>query len=306
MHTSSKRTHRGPLGRLRWQRPQLHLPLILLLSGSIAPPISTPLIIQKDADLAVLDLAGGAAVLHLHTGRVLPALWEARLVNGDDGPTSAELLQDVGAQVVAHALGVPDRLGKQALHPVGRGFAGLFCQLPAVFALDGAQQALQVLQRPLTWFRAGKTRDEATMQVNEFVGPGRHVSRGRLEAGTGDMLGWLHDLLLSGVSDVEICTTSMSHLSGQGVKRVFGGRKRTTVQFRKRNCSVDAFSCSLYRCFPWTNRLHVLDLQCAAGFISTQRTISVFSLHLRTPHREDVRKNRSAWGDTNICMLSCC
>jgi hypothetical protein len=33
------------MARLRWQRPRLHLPLILLLPGSIAPPISTPLII---------------------------------------------------------------------------------------------------------------------------------------------------------------------------------------------------------------------------------------------------------------------
>src|SRR5258708_14242792 len=36
LHTSSKRTHRGPVGRLGWQRPRLHLPLILLLPGSIA------------------------------------------------------------------------------------------------------------------------------------------------------------------------------------------------------------------------------------------------------------------------------
>ncbi len=33
------------MARLRWQRPQLHLPLILLLPGNIAHPISTPLII---------------------------------------------------------------------------------------------------------------------------------------------------------------------------------------------------------------------------------------------------------------------
>jgi hypothetical protein len=29
------------------------------------------------------------------------------------------------------------------------------------------------------------------MQVGEFKRPGRHMSWGRLEAGTGDMLGWL-------------------------------------------------------------------------------------------------------------------
>ena len=92
------------------------------------------------------------------------------------------------------------------------------------------------------------------MQVDEFKRPGRHMSWGRLEAGKGDMLGLLHDLLLSGeTSGVEICTTSMSHLSGQSVKPVFGRRKRATVQFRKCNCSatvVQPFVPSFSRCFP--------------------------------------------------------
>ena len=70
----------------------------------------------------------------------------------------AELLQDVLAQVIAHAIGIPDRLGKQALHAIGSGFAGLLGQVPAVFALDGTQQALQVRQNPTARFWAGKAR----------------------------------------------------------------------------------------------------------------------------------------------------
>ena len=153
-----------------------------------------------------------------------PLLPEARLVNGHHGSTRAKLLQGVGAQVVAHALGVPDRLGEQALHAVGRSFAGLLGQLPAVFALDRAQEALQVQKRSMTRFRAGKARGQAAMQVGEFKRPGRHMRRGRLEASKGDMLGLLHDLLLSDrTSVVDSCINSMSYLSGPVVKRVFGG-----------------------------------------------------------------------------------
>jgi hypothetical protein len=65
------------------------------------------------------------------------------------------------------------------------------------------------------------------------------MSRGRLDARKGDMLGLLHDLLLSDeISVVDSCTHSMSHLPGKIVLRVFGGWKRTNVQFRKCNCSV--------------------------------------------------------------------
>jgi hypothetical protein len=184
-------------------------------------------------------LSAGAAILHLHACRVLPPLRKARLINGHHGSLSAELLQGVGTQVIAHAVGVPDRLGEQALHPVGCGFAGLLGQLPAVFALDGTEQALQVGQRPTTRLWSGKARGQAAMQVGEFKRPGRHMRRGRLEARKGDTLGLLHDLLLSDeTSDVGSCTTSMSHLSGPVVKCVFGGRKRALVQFRKCNCSV--------------------------------------------------------------------
>src|SRR6516164_2358700 len=91
----------------------------------------------------------------------------------------------------------------------------------------------------MTRFRAGKARGQAVMQVGEFKRPGRHMRWGRLEASKGDMLGWLHDLLLSDrTSVVDSCINSMSYLSGQSVKPVFGRQKRATVQFRKCNCSV--------------------------------------------------------------------
>ena len=80
---------------------------------------------QKDADLTVLDVPAGPAVLHLHARRLAAALGEATLVNHHNGILSAELLQDIGTQVVTYPIGIPDSIGEQALHPVRSGFSGL-------------------------------------------------------------------------------------------------------------------------------------------------------------------------------------
>src|SRR5258708_3327849 len=68
---------------------------------------------QKDADLTVLDLPGGPAVLHLDARRFLPALGKAAFINGQDGQLLAKLLQDVLAQIITHQISIPDRLGKR-------------------------------------------------------------------------------------------------------------------------------------------------------------------------------------------------
>jgi len=68
-----------------------------------------------------------------------------------DGGLRAQLLKRVGAQVIAHAVRIPDRLGEQALHAIGARFSGVFGQLPPVFARRITQDALQVSQHPATW-----------------------------------------------------------------------------------------------------------------------------------------------------------
>jgi len=48
---------------------------------------------------------------------------------------------------------------------IGGGFAGLLGQLPAIFALNGTHETLEIGQGPAAWFRTGKTRSDPGMQT---------------------------------------------------------------------------------------------------------------------------------------------
>ena len=62
------------------------------------------------------------------------------------------------------------------------------------------------------------------MQLGEQLCPVRNVSRGRLGSGKGDMLGLLHDLLLSGeASAVGIHTNRVPHLKVEDREAFFSG-----------------------------------------------------------------------------------
>jgi hypothetical protein len=78
--------------------------------------------------------------LALHTGRVFALLEETRLIHDQHGITLTELFNDVLAKDVASCVRIPLCPLEKVLHPIGRGFADPFCELPAVFALDYAQQ----------------------------------------------------------------------------------------------------------------------------------------------------------------------
>jgi hypothetical protein len=79
------------------------------------------------------------------------------------------------------------------------------------------------------------------MQVGEGLSPLHDLGRGRLGSGEGDMLGLLHDLLLSGeTSAVGIRTNRVPHLHMKIVKCFSGGLKQSIAQFIKCNCSSNA------------------------------------------------------------------
>ena len=86
---------------------------------------------QEHAQLAVVDLAGGARVLALdpHRGRAL--LEKPRLVDHQHPAGVAEVLDDVAAQVVADQVRVPVGGGEQPPHAVWGALAGVLGQLPA-------------------------------------------------------------------------------------------------------------------------------------------------------------------------------
>jgi hypothetical protein len=106
-----------------------------------------------------------AACVHANTCRVLPSFGKAGFINGQDSRLLAQLLKRVGAQIIAHALSVPHSAGEQALHAIGARFSSMFSQLPAIFALDGTQDALQILERSATRLWSGKASSNARMQM---------------------------------------------------------------------------------------------------------------------------------------------
>jgi hypothetical protein len=132
-----------------------------------------------------------------HPCRLFPSLPKARFVDHQDGVRIAQLLQNVGTQIVAHQIRVPGRAVEQALHPVWSGFSGVFGQLPAIFALDGTDDAFEIGQCSTTGFRASETRGNAGMQAFEFLSPPPDFDKGGFGSCRGDVLGVLHVLLLS-------------------------------------------------------------------------------------------------------------
>lgn len=63
-------------------------------------------------------------------------LHKAGLVHHEDAVVGTEVVDGVGADIVAEGVGVPAVLSQQALHGTGSGVGDLFGQLPAVHALD--------------------------------------------------------------------------------------------------------------------------------------------------------------------------
>src|SRR2546421_7454717 len=155
---------------------------------------------EKDPDLTILDAASGATILQANTSRLLALLGKTGFINGQDSGLLAQLLKRVGAQVIAYAIGVPDSLREQALHPIGASFSRVFSQLPAVFAGRFTQDALQIRQCPPTWLRSGKTGGNAGMQMEKLLDPTANIGGGRPGFGACGTLVLLHVLLLLDVN----------------------------------------------------------------------------------------------------------
>jgi hypothetical protein len=73
---------------------------------------------KKDADLAVLNPPGRARVLPLHPGRLAAFLDEAGLVQHAHRARVAQVLHDIGLQVVTDRVGIPVCPAEEVLHPV--------------------------------------------------------------------------------------------------------------------------------------------------------------------------------------------
>jgi hypothetical protein len=126
---------------------------------------------EEDPDLAVLDAARRAAVLPLHTGRLLALLHEPGLVQDQDRPGIAEVLHHVGSKVVADRVRVPAHPAEEVLHPVRRAVARRLGELPAVLAFHGGEQPAQVRQRPAPRLDPAEPRREPLRQLVEVSRP---------------------------------------------------------------------------------------------------------------------------------------
>ena len=66
------------------------------------------------------------------------------------------MLDHIRAQIVAEGIGIPLCPSQQMLHAIGRRIAIHFRQLPAIFALHGAEQASDIGPRAAPSLAAGK------------------------------------------------------------------------------------------------------------------------------------------------------
>src|ERR1019366_7366724 len=99
-------------------------------------------IAEKHADLTILDPSGRPAVLARDADRMGALLHEARLVQHQNAAGIAEPLHDIVAADVACPLGIPEAAPEHRLHPPWGFIARIFGQLPAVLALDAADQSI--------------------------------------------------------------------------------------------------------------------------------------------------------------------
>ena len=127
---------------------------------------------QEDADLRVAGGPGRAGILARDPTRVRALLEEARLVDDEHatGPIP-QGVHDIGAQVIAHALGIPNGRIEQALHTLRSGLADGFGELPPVLAFHAVEQAPQVPTDPLTHFRPCKAGRDARLDLGERLRP---------------------------------------------------------------------------------------------------------------------------------------
>jgi hypothetical protein len=114
---------------------------------------------------------------------VLALLEETRLIHDEQTAIRlAQVVHDIVAQVVAHALHIPDRPIEQALDALRPTIADRLSHLPTVLALDALQEAEHIALRPLAHFRAGKAVRDAPVELRHHLRPSRPWVVGRRDA----------------------------------------------------------------------------------------------------------------------------
>ncbi len=111
-------------------------------------------IAHKHADLAVLHVADRPSLLAGDPSRVAPFFHKACFVEDQYTLRIAQMLDDIGAPLIAHHVSVPVGAGQQVLEAIRGGLATGFRHLPAVLAFRLPQQAAHIRHDPLARLRA--------------------------------------------------------------------------------------------------------------------------------------------------------
>jgi hypothetical protein len=141
-------------------------------------------IAQKDADLAVLHLAGRATVLAGDAGRVLPFVENASLVEDQYAVGVPQMLEDLAAQLIPPGIRIPIGAAQHILEAVRRRRAAHFRDVPTSLALRLTEQAAQIRQDPVAGLRAGERAGQPARHIGQVGlaagdGAGRRIRRGR-------------------------------------------------------------------------------------------------------------------------------
>jgi hypothetical protein len=98
-------------------------------------------------------------------------LEKAGLVNDQHPLWRSQMRHHIAAQIVPHRFGIPHSAPQQMLYPVGRDIAIDFGQLPAIFALDWAEQPPQIGPHTPPRVPAGKPRTNPLLHLGQFQEP---------------------------------------------------------------------------------------------------------------------------------------
>src|SRR4051794_31999137 len=126
---------------------------------------------KENADLAVLDAPCRAGVLAVDPGRLGALLEKAGLIQHQDRGGVTQVLDHVGAQIIAERIGVPVNAREELLHAVRGVVAGRLGEVPAVLPLQGGQQALKISQGASARLRTPEPRGNPPSNRLQLLSP---------------------------------------------------------------------------------------------------------------------------------------
>jgi hypothetical protein len=148
---------------------------------------------QVDRHLGVLDPPSGAGVLALHAHGGGALLEIAGLVDDQHRLWVAQVLDEIGAHVVADRVVVPHRPSEQVLHPIRARIPGVLGDRPAVLARQVRQQSAHKRPSPPPQIHPTKPSRDPAQQLLQPCLPPRRVYLYAVACGHRPIFGCRHN-----------------------------------------------------------------------------------------------------------------